>query len=432
MFRKTTLANGVRVITDTVPGARSVSLGLLVDAGPQDDPVGQSGLAHLTEHGLFLGTNGRSSTAISRLMDAAGGQMGAFTSRDYTCLYANVLDDYCTYAIDLMGDILVNSTFPEDHIAREKLAIQNEIEASRDNPSDRVHSLLKKHVWPKHPLGRSIVGNPQHMQSLSREDVAEFFHKHYVPDCVTLSAAGNVDHETFVEQSQDALWALSGSRLPPVRSAARFQQAVAFEESPYSQAYFALAVPTQPYAHLDRYMLYVINSLLGGGMSSRLFRQLREERGLVYAISSEIHAYRDGGFLVIEGSTLPEQLMQVVALTLIELYQLASNEKPIDEEELWTAKMQIRGQHMLAADSMHTRMSRLATQELYFGRQLEEFEVLGHFNEIDLASIQKFAEASFLPVLGEASLAVVGPACSECFTEDSLRGLLAEFQGASV
>ena len=175
MFRKTTLANGVRVITDTVPGARSVSLGLLVDAGPQDDPVGQSGLAHLTEHGLFLGTNGRSSTAISRLMDAAGGQMGAFTSRDYTCLYANVLDDYCAYAVDLLGDILVNSTFPEEHIAREKQAIQNEIEASRDNPPDRVHTLLKKHVWPTHSLGRSIVGNPRHVQTLSREDVVEFF-----------------------------------------------------------------------------------------------------------------------------------------------------------------------------------------------------------------------------------------------------------------
>lgn len=432
MFKKTTLANGVRVISETIQGARSVSLGMLVDAGPQDDPFGQSGLAHLTEHALFLGTSGRSATAISRLMDAAGGQMGAFTSRDYTCLYANVLDEYSTYAIDLLGDILVNSVFPADHLAREKQAIQNEIEASHDNPSDRVHALLKQRVWPEHSLGRSIVGDARHVKAMSRDDVVSFFRQHYVPDGITLSAAGNVDHETFVEQTQDALWALSGVTLPRPRQPVRFQQSVVYEESPYSQAYFALAIPGQPYAHPDRYKLYLLNSLLGSGMSSRLFRGLREERGLVYSISSEIHAYRDGGFLVIEGSTAPEQLMQVVALTLLELYQLASNETPIDEEELWTSKMQIRGQQMLSADSMHTRMSRLATQEFYFGRHLEESEILQSFEQITLEGLREFAMASVLPVLSDASLAVVGPAASEFVSEGSLRGLLAEFQGAPV
>ncbi len=429
MHRKTMLANGVQVVTETVPNSRAISLGVMVNANPQHDPVGQSGLAHLTEHALFQGTSCRDASAISRLMDAAGGQMGAFTSRDYTCFYANVLDEYATYAMDLLGDVLVNSIFPVDNIEREKAAILNEIEGCRDNPSDRVHALLKKAVWPHHSLGCSIHGNPNHVKHLTRDDVIEFVRENYVPEGITLAAAGNLDHDVIVEQAQDALWSLSGSRIDPPRRECGFERAVVVEESPYRQAYFAIGIRSNPYAHPDRYRQFVLNSILGSGMSSRLFRELRESRGLVYGIQSEYHGYRDGGLLVIEGSTSPEQLMQVLALTMMELYQLDSSEKPIDEEELWTARMQIRGQHQLAAENTHTRMSRLATQHFYFDRQVSENEVLDEISAIDLANIQDYVDRSFIPLLGDVSVAVVGPE-ADCYSEASVRELMAEFQGA--
>lgn len=432
MHRKTMLANGVQVVTETVPNSRTISLGVMVNANPQHDPVGQSGLAHLTEHALFQGTTCRDAAAISRLMDAAGGQMGAFTSRDYTCFYANVLDEYSTYAMDLLGDVLVNSVFPAENIEREKAAILNEIEGCRDNPSDRVHALLKKTVWPQHSLGCSIHGDPHDVQLLTRDDVIRFVRDHYVPEGITLAAAGNLDHDTIVEQAQDALWSLSGSRVDPPRQACGFERGVSVEASPYRQAYFAIGIRSNPYAHGDRYRQFVLNSILGGGMSSRLFRELRESRGLVYGIQSEYHGYRDGGLLVIEGSTAPEQLMQVLALTMMELYRLDSSERPIDEEELWTARMQIRGQHLLAAENTHTRMSRLATQHFYFDRQVAESEVLQEIAAIDLEAIQNYVDRSFVPLLGDVSVAVVGPDSPESFSEASVRELMADFQGVSV
>lgn len=432
MHRKTVLANGVQVVTEAVPNSRTISLGVMINASPQHDPYGQSGLAHLTEHAMFQGTTCRDSAAISRLMDAAGGQMGAFTSRDYTCFYANVLDEYATYAMDLLGDVLVNSTYPAQNIDREKAAILNEISASHDNPSDRVHALLKAAVWPNHSLGCSIHGNPAHVKHLTRDDIIEFVHRYYVPDGITLAATGNVDHNVIVEQAEDALWALRGVQPLRSRLPCEFHRDVVVEASPYQQAYFAIGIRSNPYAHGDRYLQFLLNSIIGGGMSSRLFRELREARGLVYGIQSEYHGYRDGGLLVIEGSTSPEQLMQVLALTIIELYRLQSSERPIDEEELWTSRMQIRGQHLLASENSHTRMSRLATQHFYFDREVPESEVIQELSAIDLNALQSYADHEFISMLEDISVAVVGPDVGGCYSEGSIRELLAEFQGVEV
>ena len=432
MFRKTVLENGIRVVSESIPTTRSVSIGVLIDAGPQNDPPGQQGLAHLTEHSLFQGTSTRSAVDISRLMDAAGGQMGAFTARDYTCLYANVLDDYSTYALDLLGDILLNSTYPEAHLEREKQAILREIDLHRDTPSDRLHSLLKQSSWPDHPLGRSILGTQETVRTATREDIIYFVQENYRPDRIIIACAGNLDHDIFVEQTIDACWRMLGESDPSVQRPCIFQPAIAVETAPVSQAYFALGIETFPYAHSQRYLLHVLNAILGGGMSSRLFRQLREERGLVYNIQSEIHAYQAGGQLVIEGSTAPEQLTAVLALTIVALYRLATGDEPIDEEELYTAKMQIRGQHLLSAEHTHTLMSRLATQEFYFRRNIPEEEILQKIEQIEVADLQQFAGEQLTPALGQMSLAVIGPERPACYSTATLRELMAEFQEIPV
>jgi len=289
------LTNGIRIATETVPGARSVSIGVLIDAGPQDDPAGKWGLAHFTEHAFFQGTSNRDAVAISRLMDVAGGQMGAFTGRDYTCYYANVLSDYCPYALDLLGDILLNSTFPEDNLQREKLAILHEIDNACDNPYDRIHSRLKDLMWPHSALGRSILGTRDSVQRFTREDVIYFAHNHYLPDRMILAASGDLNHDHFVAQTQDAFWRMLGTSLPRHPVTTRPQGGVVMDHASVSQAYFAIGIPTGNYADENRYLLHLLNCLLGGGMSSRLFYSLREERGLVYHIQSEVHAYRDAG-----------------------------------------------------------------------------------------------------------------------------------------
>ena len=427
MYRRGSLENGLRIVTEHLPCSRSVSLGVLIDAGPQDDPAGLSGLAHLSEHALFQGTSGRSAFEIARLMDVAGGQMGAFTARDYTCFYANVLGEYLTYATELFGDMLLNSTFPNENIEREKQAVLREIGIASDAPMERVHHQLKQLMWPGQSLGHAVHGNAEDVERLTGDDVRGFVRRHYTPDRIIIAAAGNVEHESLVEQIRDGFWRLSGSHPARRAQRSRFRSGVMLDQSPVSQAYFAIGLEAPAYCAADRYRLFLLNSVLGGGMSSRLFRKLREERGLVYGISSELHAYRNAGAWVIEGSTAPEHLAAVVALAILELQQLATFEVPIDEEELWTAKMQVRGQHLLSADNAHTRMSRLATQELYFGRQIPESEILAAIEAVSVVDLWQTCRMRLLPAVDQLALSVTGPEASDCYSQESLEELLGEF-----
>lgn len=415
-------------MTEPVPGSQSVSIGVLIDAGPQDDPPDKWGLAHFTEHAFFQGTSNRDAVAISRLMDVAGGQMGAFTGRDYTCFYANVLADYCPYALDLLGDILLNSTFPRENLEREQQAILHEIDNACDNPYDRIHALLKAQIWPNASLGRCILGPRECVQSFTREDVIYFAHNHYLPDRIIIAAAGNLNHNHFVAQTQDAFWRMLGTSLPRVPEPCEPKPGVVVDHASVSQAYFALGIPTGNYTDENRYTLHLLNCLLGGGMSSRLFYSLREERGLVYHIQSEVHAYRDAGLLVIEGSTTPEKLLQVLSLIVLELYQLAAFDKPVDAEELWKAKMQIRGQHLLASECLHTRMSRLLTQELYFGGRIPDASILGAIESIGFHDLKDFAANRLLPSLSDLGIAVIGPTSLPSNLQQEIEELVHQFQ----
>lgn len=428
MYRYGRLENGIRIVSEHLPCSRLVSLGVLIEAGSHDDPPELSGLAHLSEHALFQGTSGRSAFEIARLMDVAGGQMGAFTARDYTCFYANVLDEYLTYATDLFSDMLLNSVFPDQHIEREKQAVLREIGLTRDTPTNRVHEQLKQFMWPGQMLGHAVHGNPKSVARLTAKDVRSFVGQHYTPDRIIISAAGNVEHDALIEQIQDGFWRHSGRGLVRPLARSEFHSGVTLDESPVSQAYFAIGLEAPAYCAADRYQLFLLNSVLGGGMSSRLFRKLREDRGLVYSISSELHAYRDTGAWVIEGSTEPEHLTSVVALTVLELQRLATFETAIDDEELWTAKMQVRGQHLLAAENAHTRMSRLATQELYFGRQIPEAEILAAIEAVSIADLRQSCRQRLLPAIERLALSVVGPESSECYSQESLEDLLGEIK----
>jgi predicted Zn-dependent peptidase len=426
-YQKTVLENGVRVVTESMPCVRSLAIGVVVNAGLREEGPEQNGLAHLTEHMLFQGTSNRTARQIAQMMDLAGGHIGGFTTRDYTCYQATVLDDYHPYALDLLGDLLLNPTFPEESLQREKRAVLCEMEASRDAPSERVNDCLKRAAWGEHPLGRPVTGTPRTVAALTREDVIYFFHKHYVPGQIVIAAAGHVSHRDFVAQVRDAFWRLLGERQPSVCPPPTHRAGVAIETAPVSQAYFSLGVPVYPYVHPQRYALHVFNALLGGGGSSRLFQRLREQRGLVYHIGSEYQAYRDAGLLVIEGSTTPENLVPVLALTLAELARLAADDDPVTEEELWRASLQVRRQHLLATECSHTVMSRLATQELYFGDYLPSDLILREIETVDGPALRRLCADLLVPALGLMTLAVVGPEAPSPGDVASLEGLLEHF-----
>lgn len=425
--RQTTLENGLRVVTQTRTNVRTVAIGVLINASPHSEREGQEGLAHLTEHLLFKGTSNRDAAEIARLMDTGGGSMGGFTTRDYTCYYAIVLDDYCTYTLDLLGDIFLNSTFLPEHLEREKAAVLREIAAGQDAPAMRANDALKSSAWPDHALGRPVSGTPETVQAMTREDVIYFVHERYLPNQIIIAAAGNVEHADFVAQVRDAFWRMLGEGAEPVSTAPDHRDGVVIDHAPAAQAYFSLGIPVYPYTHPDRYGMHVLNNVLGGGISSRLYRRIRDERGLVFDIGSEYHAYRDAGMLVVEGSTAPDYLISVLALTLVEMWKLLTGDEPVSEEELWKAHMQIRGQHLIAGESTHTLMSRMITQSFYFGHPLGASTILSSIEAVDRTALQRMARTTLVNALQRVTVAIVGPEAPQHYSQEAVEELLAEF-----
>lgn len=422
MYFKSKLENGLRVVTNSMPRVRSIAIAVLVDTAIADEPDNQNGLAHLVEHMLFRGTANRNSIQIARFMDEAGGQMGGFITRDYTCFTATVLDDYRTFAIELLGDLFLNSLFLKDDVQREKRTIIQEIQTIFDSPSQRADQNLKAHIWKDHYLGKSIDGYPEMVAALTRDDVVNFFRSNYLADRICIAAAGNVEHEDFVAQAEDAFWRMDGKSLPRKIEKTKFNPGITIEHLPLSQVYFSIGIRAFSYAHRQRYNVHVANKILGGGISSRLFRRIREERGLVYDISSEYHAYRADGLIVVEASTSPDYFMDVITLTLTEIYNMFSGRQPIDDDELWKAKMQIRGQHLISSESSHTQMSRLATQELYFSNHISSEEILKAIDEITAETVKKVLD-TLRPTLSNTAISVVGPNAPDHYDESTLDSL---------
>lgn len=400
MIQTTTLDNGIRVVTEKMAGSRALGIGVLVDSSQQHEKTNKAGLAHLTEHALFHGTSERSSLDISKIIDTMGGRVSAFTGRDYTCFSGMVMDDHRTYLLDLFSDILLNSIFPQDRLEHEKQVVLHEQEMARDIPHEEVGRLLKEHVWPGHPLGRPIEGYAETVSGLNRDDIIYYLHNTYLPDKITIAMAGNLDHEDIVAQVQDCFWRLTGSAEQLKSSEPLFKACSVTETTAHNQSYFSVALPAPKYTHTARYEMHQLSTILGGGLSSRLFRSLREERGLVYDIQSEYHAYRDAGLLVVSGSTTPGQ--QQVALDLVceEVQGLFSGEKQLTQEEVWQAGLYNIGQHHIDSEDPYNRMSRLLTQLFYFKKVLPAEEIILKLEQVTVESLQETCRAIFPDISG--------------------------------
>lgn len=404
--QKTVLENGVRVLSERMDGVRSVSVGVLVDVGPKDEQPAECGYAHLLEHMLFQGTGERDAKAIAEMMEIGGGAIGAFTARDYTVYHATMLDEYLPFALEVLGDMLCNSILPKEALESQIGVILNEV-AGNDDPINSVNELLKATLWPNHPMGNPTAGLEKTIRGASREGLLEFMRHHYTASKLILTATGNVEHENFVAQARDSFWQMNGhnhTAQQPSPPEARLGAVIA-QPRDRQQVYFALAWPAPAYTSSQRYAWHLFSSLYGGSPTSRLYRALREERGMVYHVDAQYQAYGTTGALVVQGSTLPQTLVPVLAVTLIELWQMGEEE--INPDEYHRATQSLISQHLVSGDSAYVRMSRLALQEKYFRRAVPSDEVIAGLSDLQPEEVREVACETFS--IGLPTIALVGP-----------------------
>ncbi len=419
---KTTLHNGVRVLSERMEGIRSVSIGVLVNAGSKDERADERGYAHLLEHMIFQGTGDRDAAAIAEMMAIGGGAMGAFTTRDYTVYHATMLDEYLPFALEVLGDMLCNSVIPADALDTQRSVIMNEI-AGNEDPIRLANDLLKMTLWPNHSLGFPTAGLERTLDEATRESLLDFMRRRYVADQLVVVAAGNVQHADFVEQVGDSFWQMPEAESElhqPVSPEANWGTIVA-RQSNISQVYFTMAWPAPNYTSLDRYGWHVFSNMLGGGTTSRLYRRLREERGLVYHVEAQYQAYGNAGALVVEGGTRPQTLVPVLAGALMEVMGMSM--EPLDPDRHHQVVQSLISQHLVSGDSAYVRMSRLALQELYFGEAVSSQQVIDDLRAQSPEAIQRAAASvagAGLPVIS-----LVGPVSQELLAQVS--AMLSDF-----
>ena len=396
--------NGLCLLTEAMPHVRSVSIGVWLTRGSRHEAVGQAGIAHFVEHMLFKGTATRSAEDIAQAIDSIGGQLDAFTAKEYASYYLKVLDEQLPRALDVLSDIVLNPAFRPDDIEREKSVVLEEIKMVEDTPDDLVHELFTKHFWPDHPLGRPILGSPPTVRSFMESELRDFFRQTYAAPNVIIAAAGNLEHPRIRELICRAFDALPPTGEPLKTDGPQVVSTLYLRNKELEQSHVCLGSRAYPQEHDDRYVSYVLNTIVGGSMSSRLFQNVREKRGLAYAIFSGLNAYRDAGAMTIYAGCATEAVGEVVDLIVQELRGLADT--PVPSAELRRAQDHLRGSLMLSLESTSSRMSNLARQEIYFGRQFSLDETLAGIERVNTADMQRVAQELFFDGLAAT---VLGP-----------------------
>ena len=400
------LPNGLVVITETMLHVRSVSVGIWVRNGSRREVPAENGLAHFLEHMVFKGTERRSAEHIAREMDSVGGMLDAFTSKEQICFNAKVLDEHLPIAFDVIADLVLRPKLDSGDVKKERQVVLEEIKMDLDNPEYLLHDLFTRGFWPDHSLGRPILGTPDTVKKFDREALCSRFKHWFAPDHILVTAAGNITHEqvlTLVEKEFGHLEPQGTKEEVPVPTTAAPIQLQ--KKKDLEQVHLCVGVPSLPLAHERRFGVAVLNNLLGGGMSSRLFQNIREKQGLAYAVFSELTPYSDAGMLTVYAGTAKETIGKVLDMTVAEFR--AMKESPVSEEELLRAKNHLKGSLMLSLESTSSRMSNLARQELYFHRFSTLDEILASIEAVTREEVQSLAREFFQPE--RIALTVLGP-----------------------
>ena len=392
-IRRETLANGLRLVTEAMPHVRSVSIGVWLTRGSRHEPAEHAGIAHFVEHMLFKGTRSRSAEDIAQQVDSIGGQLDAFTSKEYAGYYVKVLDDHLPTAMDILTDLVSNPIFASEEINREKKVVLEEIKMVEDTPDDLVHEIFAESFWNGHPLGRPILGTPDSVAALDQATLHRYFKDAYVAGNFVVVAVGNLDHETVRALVERAFSSTPRSGTTPVDRPPTVMPSVQIRQKELEQSHICLGTVGLPQNHPDRYAAYALNTVLGGSMSSRLFQNVREKRGLAYAVFSTMSAYQDAGSLSIYAGCGNDKVAEVIDVVISEIRRL--RHEPLTPEELKRAKDHLKGSLMLNLESTSSRMSHHARQEIYRDRADSLDEMLEAIDRVESMDVQRLATVFF-------------------------------------
>jgi predicted Zn-dependent peptidase len=404
-IEKAELPNGLVVVTEKMPYVRSASVGIWLGTGSRGESPESNGIAHFIEHMVFKGTERRSAEEIAQSMDSLGGMLDAFTAKEMTCFNAKVLDEHLPLAFDVLSDLVLRPRFDPDDIVKEKQVVLEEIKMDEDNPENVIHEMFTQNFWRGHPLGLPILGTPETVPQFSQKTLLERFHSWYTPNNIVITAAGNLEHARLVDMAARAFGEVpradNGNARTPPKSHAGVEQR---HKPELEQVHIVLGVPSYPLAHERRYAASLLNIILGGGMSSRLFQNIRERQGLAYAIFSEVSPYTDSGVLSVYAGTSPESAEQLIRSVVEEFLRI--RREAVSDDELRRAKDHLKGSMMLSLESTSARISNLARQAMYFDRFLSLDEMLASIEIVSREEVLSIAQDFFAP--GRLALTVLG------------------------
>lgn len=400
------LDNGVRIVTEKLHGVRSVAIGIWVGAGARHESDNNNGITHFIEHLMFKGTEKRTSADIAESLDAVGGQLNAFTTKEFTCYYAKVLDEHLDLAIDVLSDMFFNSQFREEAIERERGVVEEEIRMYEDTPDELIHDLFINTVWPDHPLGRPILGSIESLEKINRDDILDYIANNYLPERVVIAVAGNIEHQAMQDKLRPLFEGMKNTRKqkeikPP-------KPAISNGNNIYRKTgQVQICIGTEGLSNTDDrlYHVSIINNVLGGGLSSRLVQSIREERGLAYSVYSYHTAFNDIGLFTFYAGTSPKKYDEVIRLLVQEIQRITS--EGISEKELNRTKEQIKGNLYLGLESVSSRMTRLGRTELQLNKIIPPEEVTARISAITLDNI--FNTANDIFGKKPFSISTIGP-----------------------
>ena len=407
MIQREVLPNGVRIVTENITYVQSVALGIWVGVGARDEADDVRGISHVIEHMLFKGTPTRTAQQIADQIDSVGGDINAFTSKENTCYYVRILSEHVPLAVDVLSDLFLNSIIDSEELGREQNVILEEIKRRNDEPDDLVHDVFTETLWPGHVLGKSVIGTPETVAGLKSSDLKSYMSGHYTPDTIVIAAAGNLNHDEIVEMVRERFGHLTGKksdwRQPD--TSPLFVPGTSYVEKSIEQVNLVLGAPGYSQMNDDKYKLSILDAVLGGSMSSRLFQEIREKRGLAYSIGSYSQSFREGGYFAVYSGTSPTTSEQVIDLIKTEFTNIRKNN--ITDKELERAKNQFRGSVVMSQEGMNSRMRRIGSNELVYDRVIPIDETMAKIMAVSLDDIAQVADYLFSPET--YAMATVGP-----------------------
>ncbi len=394
MVTKSTLNNGIRIISENMPHAHSLSIGIWVTTGSRHESAETNGIAHFIEHLLFKGTEKRTALDIAREIDSVGGVLNAFTSREYVCFYVKILSEYLEKAVELLSDIFLNSTFDPEELEKERKVILQEIWMVKDNPDNYIHDLFYQNFWKNHPLGKSILGTEESIKNLTRDTLVNFKNEHFTAGNIIVTAAGKVDHGNLAGLLEAKFHGVPAGDLREDHTKPQYNKKIDAVDKDLEQVHLCLGTKALPQNHPLRYESYILNTVIGGSMSSRLFQEIRENKGLAYSVYSYVSSHSDAGSLIVYAGASPQKINEIINITLGEMKKLKTEHIP--EQELKHAKEHLKGNLLLSLESCDNRMTKLAKNEIYFGRNIPIDEITGNIEKVTSDSLLYLSKELFV------------------------------------